>query len=212
MRPMIRRSSSIANGLIILFVLIAATLQAQSPDIQDALRSRYRDKVLVLRGFFPADRLRYDESGGPLGNPATGVWTTDAFLLIDEVNLGTQSFFVKGRRMIVISEGKGFHFLAESPKKRKKAPIVEIEARLGSDVSLNHIELAMARIFLTDHDSIVPLLPFYWQSCVSAGLYRVNDPKFDGCHFSTEMLSIPGMDSSSKMSEVQRSQDEVAQP
>jgi len=96
--------------------------------------------------------------------------------------------------MLVISIGHGFQFRAETPKKRKKLPGVEIEAVIGpSNDPSEGVDALMAKVFLTNHDSLVALVPAYWQTCVSAGLNDVNDPKYSGCQFSTDMLSIPGV-------------------
>jgi len=146
----------------------------------------------VLRGFQANDVLRYDSSGSSL-NANTGIWTTDGFVLIDDAKVDGQNLTIKGRRMLVVSHGKGFQFVADSPKKRKKAPIVEIQAELGPDAALPEIDSLLTKVFLTERDSLVAAVPLYWRTCVSAGLDDVNDPQYSGCHFSPEILAIPGV-------------------
>jgi TonB family protein len=174
-------------------VLLVIAVQAQSPEIQQSLQSRYQDKILVLRGFFPGDKLRFDAAGTPIGNPSASSWTTDGFVLITETKVVGRTLVIQGRRMLVISIGHGFQFRAETLKKRKKLSGVEIEAVLGPGNPSEGVDALMAKVFLTDHDSFVALVPAYWQTCVSAGLHDVNDPKYSGCQFSTDMLSIPGV-------------------
>lgn len=174
-------------------ILLVIAVQAQSPDIQQSLQSRYQDKILLLRGFFPGDKLRFDAVGAPIGNPSAGNWTTDGFVLITETKVVGRTLVVQGRRMLVISVGHGFQFRADTPKKRKKLSSVEIEAEIGTGNPSEGVDALMAKVFLTDNDSLVALVPPYWQTCVSAGLNDVNDPKYSGCHFSTDMLSIPGV-------------------
>lgn len=174
-------------------ILLVIAVQAQSPEIQQSVQSRYQDKILLLRGFLPGDKLRFDAAGTPIGNPSAGNWTADGFVLITEAKVFGQTLVIKGRRMLVISIGHGFQFRADTPKKRKKTSVVEIEAGIGPGNPPEGVDALMAKVFLTDHDSLVALVPAYWQTCVSAGLNDVNDPKYSGCHFSTDILGIPGV-------------------
>ena len=73
--------------------------------------------------------------------------------------------------------------------------VVELEAKLGPGDPTEEVDALAAKIFLTEHDSLVALVPSYWQTCVSAGLNQVNEPRFSGCRFSAQLLSIPGMNS-----------------
>ncbi len=185
------RSRLIARYLSVL--LLAIAVQAQSPEIEQSLQSRYQDKILLLRGFFRGDKLRFDAAGTPIGNPSAGSWTAHGFVLITEPRVSGQTLVIKGHRMLVTSIGHGFQFRADTPKKRKKTSAVEIEAGIGPGNPSEGVEALMAKIFLTDQDSLVALVPSYWQTCVSAGLNDVNDPKYSGCHFSTDILRVPGV-------------------
>jgi TonB family protein len=97
---------------------------------------------------------------------------------------------LRGRRMPVISIGRGFLFQADSPEKRKETPSVEIEAKLGSGDPIEEVDALATK---TDHDSLAEIVPWYWQSCVSGGLNEAKDPKYSGCRFSAELLTIPGV-------------------
>ena len=192
-------------------ILLAIAVQAQSPEIQQSLQTRYQGKILLLRGFFPGDKLRYDAAGTPIGNPSAGNWTTDGFVLITEAKLLDQALMIKGRRMLVVSIGKGFQFSADAPKKRKKAPVVEIEAAMGPGSPSEGVDALMAKLFLTDHDSLVALVPPFWQTCASAGLYDVNDPKYSGCHFSADTLRVPGMNAQTDL-RANAGKDQISSP
>lgn len=184
-------SCVVATQLSILVLAFAASSQTAS--LQQHLQSRYQNKTFLLREFYSNKHLHYDAAGVPIGTPVPGFWTIDGFVLVTETRVQDQSLVITGRRMAVISTGHGFQFQADSSKKRKKVSTVEIEARIGAGESVEHLNALMDKIFLTGSDSLVAVVPSYWQTCVSAGLSEVNDPKFAGCRFSAELLTIPGM-------------------
>lgn len=179
--------------LLLVLVLSVACLPASSSEVEQHVHDQYQGKIFLLRGFPSGAKLDYDVSGAPLGTSATGLWTTDAFVLIEDARVDGQNLIIKGRRMLVVSQGKGFQFVADTPKRRKKAPVIEIEAAIGSDAGVSEVDALLTKVFLTDYDSLAALVPQYWQTCLSAGLNQVNDPKFAGCLFSAEMLRIPGV-------------------
>jgi len=175
--------------------LLALAAHAQKSDLQQRLQNQYENKIFLLRGFYSNDQLRYDATGASVGNSSTGFWTIDGFVLVTDAKVYGRSLVLQGRRMPVISIGQGFQFRADSPMKRKKTPSFEIEAKLGPGNPLEELDNLAAKIFLTEHDSLVALLPSYWQACIAGGLNDVKDPKYSGCRFSTEILAIPGVNS-----------------
>ena len=176
---------------VFLCLLVLGT-QLHADDLTRQRHDHYQGKIFVLRGFLSGEKLHYDAAGVPQ-HSSPGIWTTDAFVLIDDMKVDGQALTIKGRRMLVASRGTGFQFVTDGPKKRKKAPIVEIQAELGPDAGLLEIGALFAKIFLTESDSFVADVPLYWRTCVSAGLNDVNDPRYAGCHFSAEILAIPGV-------------------
>ena len=120
-------------------------------------------------------------------------WTTDGFVLVDDVELSDNHLSVHGKRLPVVCVGHGFQFSSDSPKKREKARTVDIRAELAPSYKAEQVDGLTAKIFLTERDSLVAVVPWYWQTCVSAGLNQVNDPKFAGCLFTADLLSVPGM-------------------
>ena len=152
-------------------------------------------KSFCFAAFIPIHQLSYDATGVPIGTPSSGFWTIDGFVLVTDAKAHGRSFVLKGRRMPVISVGQGFQFQADSPKKRKKTPSFEIEAKLGPGSPVEEVDAVAAKIFLTERDSLVALLPVYWQTCMSAGLNEVIGPNPSGCRCSAELLAIPGVNS-----------------
>jgi TonB family protein len=185
-----RVRSGIAAAIVSFVFSIVA--HSQSSDLQQYLTGRYQNKILLVRGFYSNDELRFDAGGAPVGNASPGFWTVDGFVLVTDVEASVQKLRIKGKRMIVTADGKGFHFFADSPKKRKRGRSVNIEASLANG-SREDVGMLTAKIFLGDGDSLLAQVPWFWQTCVSAGLNQVNDSKFASCQFTQEMLSVPGM-------------------
>jgi TonB family protein len=181
------------NILKIVLCLLALGAQLDAVDLSQQLDAQYRGKILLLRGFPSGEKLHYDALDTTTKDSPTGIWTTGGFVLIDEVKVDGQDLTIKGRRMLVASRDNGFQFLFDSPKKRKKAPVVEIEARIGPGAGPPEIDALLAKVFLTERDSLAALVPLYWRTCVLAGIRSVNDPKYSSCHFSQEILAIPGV-------------------
>jgi TonB family protein len=173
--------------------LLTLTASAQTPDLTQQLQEKFANKIFALRGFYSNDQLSYDAAGDPVGSRSPGFWTIDGFVLITDVKASGQSVVLKGLRMPVISGKNGFQFQPDSPKKKDRMPGLKIEAKLGSGDRSQALDTLGAKIFMTEHDSLIALVPSYWRTCVSGGLNQVNDPKFARCQFSAELRSIPGM-------------------
>src|SRR5271156_5445789 len=120
---MLLRSGRIV--VLLNIVLLAFTADALTSDVDQHLQDQYQHKIFLLRGFYSGGWLHYDASGTPLGTPSSGSWTIDGFVLVTGAKAHGQTLKFTGRRMPVISIGKGFLFRADSPRKRRETPEVE---------------------------------------------------------------------------------------
>jgi TonB family protein len=199
-------------GFILAFhILFFAPIgSAQLTELQQRISNQYKGKVFVLRGFDFRDKIHYDSAGTPAGKPSRGFWTMHGFVLVDEADLRGQAIEIRAHRMLIISHGHGFQFQPDDPKKWKNGSPLEINVDLGLDTSEDHISSVLNKIFLTDHDSFLTLLPSYWRTCVSAGLNRVNDHGFASCQFSAQLWAVPGMNANVDLR--MKSQDEPGSP
>ncbi len=146
----------------------------------------------MLRGFYSDDHLHYDSAGTVLGAATPGDWTASGFVLVDGIHVSGQGLTITAKRMVAFSVGRIFQLRVDEQKtdERKIEPLlVEIQADLGQDSSDEQSDAAMARIFLTAKDNFASLIPEYWKPCVPAGLVGKNSD----CHFSPEILAIPGV-------------------
>jgi len=176
------------------FIFVIPLAYSQSAALEQRLRDQYQGKTLMLRGFYSADHLRYNSAGVLTSFAPSGDWTADGFVVVNEIRLSRQRLTIKAKRLLVVSIDKKFQFqVAEQPERRrkeKKPVLLEIEADIGTDnSSADRADAALAGIFLTAQDHLVDLIPDYWNPCVRAGLIA----KDLNCHFSPEMLAIPGV-------------------
>ncbi len=176
-----------------LLAFLAIKGQAQTADPQQRLQDQYQNKIFILRGFYSDEFLHYNAMGIPFGTPTPGDWTVDGFVLLSDLQIRGQRLEIDARRLLVSSTGHGFQFHADTQKKRKKGEPVKIEVELGSGNASDAIDALFSRIFLTNRNSLEALVPDYWEPCVSAGLQNANDQKHLYCHFSAELLAVPGM-------------------
>ncbi len=183
----------VPSGVVVLVsaFFFSITGYAQTPDLSQYVTSQYENKIFLIRGFYANSALRYDATGVVMSGFTPGFWTVHGFIFVTDARVSPQKLVIKAKRMIVIADSKGFRFQADSPKKRKRGDDVEIEAPLTNG-SREEVDALTAKIFLTENDSILAQVPWFWQACVSAGLNQVNDPKFRSCQFSQEMLAVPG--------------------
>jgi len=173
-------------SLLLDLAFLIAPGNAQATDLQ-RIRDQYLNKPLVLRGFYSGDFLRYDSSSRPAGNSMVGDWTTDGIVQLNDVAFTDHGLTLEARRLVVVSRGNEFQFLVNAPEKRKKkTPHLEITIDMDSS---QQADAALSRVFLTPQDDFAGLVPDYWKPCVSDGLIN----KSAKCHFSPELLAIPGV-------------------
>lgn len=163
-------------------------------DIEQHLRDQYQGKIFVLRGFYSNDRLRYDSAGSAVGNERSGDWTSDGFIALTEIHTSGHKLKMNARRMLVVSADRLLQLQRaenqRTPDPDKRAVLVEIEADLGSsDVSAGHVDAVLSKIFLNTQDAFEDMVPEYWKPCVPRGLIGEDA----NCHFSPEILAIPGV-------------------
>src|SRR5579864_3232065 len=164
---------------------------AQADYRDQRLHDQYLGKTFLLRGFYSDAHLKYDDSGNSIGRATPGDWTTDGFVLVNDVRVKGRKLEITARRESAESLDKMLQLrLAETrkPGEDPKPLMVEIEADLGQhNPSAEQAEAALAKIFLTAQDDLAALVPGYWKSCLAGG--PVGRPK---CSFAPELLAVPG--------------------
>jgi TonB family protein len=181
------------HRFLLLPFVIAAVSYAAADDLDRHLQDRYLNKTFVLHGFYSGSHLRYDLSGSLVSGNRQGDWTSDGFVMITEIGVKKHEIRMKARRVSIVSENKTLSLrVAENEYVRpgeEKGIFVGITANLQKKPSSDQVDSAMANIFLSAKDQFASLLPDYWKPCVVAALAGSDEL----CHFSSDVLSIPGV-------------------
>ena len=188
----------VVAAILLTAAFSATAAHSQSELLDQHLREQCQGKTLLLRGFYSGDRLQYDASGVPTGQATSGDWTSDGFVVVDDVRSSDQGFVMEARRLLVVTLDNKFSFRAAETTdadKKTKPILVAIEVDLGMhNPAPEQADAALSRIFLTTQDDLRDLVPDYWRPCVPVGLIGQDDT----CHFSREVLAIPGVTPSGK--------------
>jgi len=177
-------------GLYLASLLTAFVAHAN--DLERRLQGSNQGKILVLRGFYSGERLRYDSSGVLAGQGDLGDWTTDGLVQVDQIRSSRRNLRIKAKRLMVVAEAKkGFRFVEEVSllHGNLKTARVEIEAALGDRVTQDQANAVLARIFLSPKDDFADLVPRYWRQCLLEGISGKNE----SCRFSPEIAAILGI-------------------
>jgi TonB family protein len=139
-------------------------LQAVAGDRQaeSALRAALDKKIVVLRGFYVGQHLRFDSSGNPVGKAEIGPWTSDGVIQITRVSAKPDRIVLRGKRVLNAFDSNRCQFtniLTDVP--------VEIEvqadsASLDADQVLDIVDKIIAR----DSRALKDLAPDYWKPWV----------------------------------------------
>jgi hypothetical protein len=174
-------------------------LRAQADDVERSLRSQYVGRILVLRGFYQGDKLKYDSGGTVVGSVKAGDWTIDGVVEIEDVKVSNHhvSIFAKRLRLGWL-RAAGFSDVRAAQKQQSQeaemARNLRVEAKLGSDpVTLDDTTSVLRRIFLTSQDRFADLVPDFWRPCVLAAVIGRDSQTYNSCHFSQEFLAVPGV-------------------
>jgi TonB family protein len=198
------RSSYLIVVSFVLFLISVSYTAAQDPE--QYLRDHYLGKTLVLRGFYSADRIRYDSSGSP-DTSEVGDWTVDGFVIAQEIHVSGDRLKIKAERLVADCSHTPFQLRPSQEGFKKKIVYLKLEADFPQhNPSPQQIDSLMSQIFLTSQDRIADLVPAYWKPCVPRGV--VGQDK--NCLFSPEILAVPGVAGSTQADPARSSKNQDA--
>jgi len=188
-------SALFVSGLI--FVIL--TSWAYADDLEDSLRAQYAGKILVLRGFYHADKLRYDSSGTLVGSGVPGDWTVDGIVRVVSIDVSGRGVTVHCDRLNLLYDGSALAFQAQGKNKKvKKASRLRIEAQVAADaLTADGVRTLLSKIFLMPPDRFADIVPDYWKPCVLAASAFASKNHYPYCKFTAELASVPALASGS---------------
>jgi TonB family protein len=182
------------NSRILRFVMVIAMLSpifamAQT-SVEDQLRQKYVGSDRMLRHFYLADTLKFDESGNPLNAETTGSWTLFGAVVIDKLTLSSKKLELQGQREIVTIDDS-----TKTMRRRnwKGRVWIQIPVAFRADASGNQLQSALDKVFVTPGEEMVRALPDYWQGYMA----RLFDKQLNGPPCQDSNLRVPQGDSGS---------------
>jgi TonB family protein len=187
------RHALLALATILTFGVVSVSPLAQGQDVQQHLHDQYQGKTFLLRGFYSGDHLRYDSSG-TTDNTASGDWTVDGFVQINDIHMSDDRLIIKAQRMVAAQIGGQFQLLPLERRRgnstKRELVYVEIEADPGMhNPAPEQVDALLSKIFLTSQDSLADLAPEYWKACLRESLKGTDK----NCAFAAELLAVPGI-------------------
>lgn len=168
-----------------LLIFIAACLgatkaKASSTDaLEQSLKGKYQNQVVMLRGFYCGDRLRFDADGNLLSGRRSGSWTVCRDVRIDGLKITKGKIVIAGHRVYLRYDSQHKEFrditvdinLAE-PNAEKRAKKFEdlfnqqkvvIEMDLPSPADDAALQAAFDKLLFSSEDEFLSSPPELWQ-------------------------------------------------
>jgi TonB family protein len=176
------------------FLTIALLLggaKAGSGALEDQVRHAYKGKVLTLRQFYDAERLRFGPDGRLIGQSSIGPWTIAGQLQVTNARLRGWVLHLDGKRLCLAFDADSKRLRnvsgigANDPLTKKKAgevggrdkklwreytrrgKVVEIDLELASEPQqMTAIVSAIDTVFLSPTDDLANVVPDFWRDFV----------------------------------------------
>lgn len=144
--------------LSLLLLLTMAPVSGPDLSLQNQLRQEYVGSQRMLRHFYAADTLKFDNAGEPLNQERTIPWTLAGAVVIDKLTLERQKLELQGHRRLVTFDDQ--HKQITFTKLNEKVWI-EVATSDGPDQA-RQLRGALAKVF-EDMGDLPSMLPDYWR-------------------------------------------------
>lgn len=174
------------------FILLAiASISTAKLGFSEDLDSRqlskaYEHKTYILRTFYASDHLNFDSKGSPLEASRTGDWTAYGLIVINKFRISSKGIRIDGDRLVVFADHNMLSLMnTDEPVRLTLAPG-------ASKPTVEEVNSALSKIFLSQNDSFVDVIPDYWKPCVKVALARASTAPFSDCRFSDGLAKLLG--------------------
>jgi TonB family protein len=163
--------------LALLALMLLSARPAHAGDLEKQVKFDYLEKVLTLRHFYSGEHLKFQSDGTLQGTASIGPWTLDGQIEVEDVNLHGAQLLIKGRRIHRTFDTQHnpqdlLTIIGNNPNKQQKKLAkelrrlqVEIEIELPSEKPTeNDVASAIHAVFLTTSESMMDIVPAYWQA------------------------------------------------
>jgi TonB family protein len=137
------------------------TAAAADQDLEKALSSQYRDKVLYLRHSCRAGSQEYDAQGQPVNPAGEGPWSLYGRMIVKKIAIGKDRLRVEGKQAVYRHDGHG---CGRGCMPYMDGNQVKVTIRLSGPLSsVSDADSALSRVFAITPEEVVRSVPVYWQ-------------------------------------------------
>jgi TonB family protein len=162
--------------LILCAVSVPQIATASDHDLEVALNSQFKDKILILRHPTGDDSLRYDAQGASLRRGHEGDWTVYGAVRVGRIELGQNELRMQGTRLCVRNAAGGLApFEFTRPEKPQLAPPVNpsLKVEIKTDQPLTTVDQAqtlLGNVFALNKGDLLDSVPEFWRAYLAAHL------------------------------------------
>jgi len=166
-----------ATTLFLLVFLSAQLVVAEDSALEGQLKAEYANKILTLRHFYTGDHLTFHSDGSLQGDAAIGPWTVAGQIAVQEIRVRDKRLIIQGRRVYRIFDSQqkpqdelntidNYQGAVRAELEKNLLGLnVEIDVELpGKRSDRASITSAMRSVFLADGESMMGVVPEYWQA------------------------------------------------
>lgn len=177
-------STSIPCILLVLMSCVGAT--AYQANLKTTLKQRYQDKVFYLRTPLSGSKLSFNSQGEPVGKVGPGYWSSDAGLLIDQLELQNSKLHLRATRVIFLFDTKDGTFRRFRTKAKVEIDI-DVNPNWTDETSFTG---ALDRIVTPDSAVLAKEASGYWACWLTGELTHDAGKQRWNCHDKDE--AMPG--------------------
>jgi TonB family protein len=189
---------TLARSLLLiagLAIVLSASSSIAANDVTQYLNDKYKDKTLILRGFYSASTLKYDAGGRLIEPSLPDDWTVAGVVRVENVRLSGGRLNIAARRLHLRWSGGLLQEMHDQASRRekdeKKDRSLRIEIGMAAETA-DAVDMVLSQVFLTGKDSLAEVVPDYWRPCLVAALTS-GSQRYPTCRISGEFLGIPGV-------------------
>ncbi len=153
-------------SLVLWSLVVAASVTASAQDVEKALNTQYKDKILALRHARQVNKQEYDSAGAVVGDNAEGPWTLYGRIRVEKITVMPTRLELKGRRVPYRLDKRTQQLVPF--KDGQKATIL---IRLDKPLTAADDEKAiLEKVFAFSNQDIVNAAPDWWRHYLSLRL------------------------------------------
>ena len=146
--------------LLILLVAAPCLHSDARSDQEKRLRQVLKERILIIRGFYTGDKLRYSSTGELSGPGGPADWTRSQ-MEVEKVKLSETEIAIDGHRVQAIYD-ESQHELISTPQSNNKITVdIQLDPSASSD---DQILALIGKIFLTNKDNLQDLVSDPWKT------------------------------------------------